>query len=43
MPPEWGPELEAMAGELGFALNSAAEIDQRFVELIRRLAERLED
>jgi hypothetical protein len=43
MPPEWVPELEAMAGELGFALNSAVEIEQRFVELIRRLAERFED
>jgi hypothetical protein len=39
MPPEWGPELEAMAQELGFALNSAVEIEQRFVELIRMLAE----
>lgn len=41
MPPEWAPELEAMAGELGFAVNSAAEIEQRFVELIRVLAERV--
>lgn len=43
MPPEWGPELEAMARELGFALNSALEIEQRFVELIHVLAERFED
>jgi hypothetical protein len=40
MPPEWGPQLEAMAQELGFALNSAVEIEQRFVELIRILAYR---
>jgi hypothetical protein len=39
MPAEWRPELEAMAQELGFALNSAVEIEQRFVELIRVLAE----
>jgi hypothetical protein len=39
MPAEWRPELEAMARELGFALNSAVEIEQRFVELIRVLAE----
>jgi Nucleotidyl transferase AbiEii toxin, Type IV TA system len=42
MPPEWGPELEAMAQELGFALNSAVQIEQRFVGLIRMLAERCE-
>jgi hypothetical protein len=41
MPPEWAPELEAMAGDLGFALNSAAEIEQRFVELICMLADRV--
>jgi hypothetical protein len=43
MPPEWGPELEAMAGELGFALDSAAEIERRFIELIRVLTERFEE
>lgn len=43
MPPDWGPELEAMARELGFALNSALEIEQHFVELIRLLAERFGD
>lgn len=42
MPPEWRPELEVMARELGFALNLAVEIEQRFVELIRMLAERFE-
>ena len=38
MPPEWGPELESMARELGFALTDAAEIEQQFRELIRMLA-----
>jgi hypothetical protein len=37
MPPEWVPELESMARELGFALTDAAEIEQRFRELIRKL------
>jgi hypothetical protein len=43
MPLEWGPELEALARELGFAYASAVEIEQRFVELIRMLAERFEE
>ena len=34
MPPEWRPELESMARELGFALKDAAEIEQRFLEVI---------
>jgi hypothetical protein len=37
MPPEWGPELEAMAQELGFATTAAADIEQRFLEIIRAL------
>jgi len=43
MPLEWRPELEALARELGFAYASAVEIEQRFVELIRMLAERFEE
>jgi len=37
MPPEWGPELEAMARELGFALHTAVEIEQRFLEIVQIL------
>jgi hypothetical protein len=37
LPPEWGPELAAMARELGFAITTAAEIEQRFLEVIQRL------
>jgi len=33
VPLERGPELEALARELGFAYKSAVEIEQRFVEL----------
>jgi hypothetical protein len=38
MPPEWAPELEGMARELGFDLTAAAEIDRRFQQVIRTLA-----
>lgn len=37
MPPEWGPELEAMAMELGFALRTATKIEQRFLDVVRTL------
>lgn len=37
MHPEWEPELETMAQELGFALTTAAEIEQRFLGVIRKL------
>lgn len=39
MPPEWRPELEAMAQELGFAVIAAGEIERRFLELVRTLAD----
>lgn len=39
MPAEWGPELESMAQELGFALTTTAQIQQRFLEVIRSLAD----
>ena len=39
MPPEWRPELEAMAHELGFALTASAEIERRFLDLIRTLSD----
>jgi hypothetical protein len=39
MPPEWEPELEAMAHELGFALTASAEIERRFLDLIRTLSD----
>lgn len=38
MPPEWRPEVEAMARQLGFASASAREIESRFAEVIRRFA-----
>ena len=38
MPPEWRPELEAMAQELGFVIAVPAEIEQRFLDVIRRLS-----
>lgn len=38
MPPEWRPELEAMAQELGFALTAAAEIERQFLDVIRTLS-----
>jgi len=37
MPHEWRPDLDAMAQELGFAIAVPTEIDQRFLEVIRRL------
>lgn len=38
MPPEWRPELEAMAHELGFALTASAEIERRFLDVIRNVS-----
>ena len=37
MPPEWRPELENLALELGLTLATAAENEQRFLEIIRLL------
>jgi len=37
MPPEWRPELEDLALELGLTLATAAENEQRFLEIIRLL------
>jgi hypothetical protein len=37
MPPEWRPELENLALELGLPLATAAENEQRFLEIIRLL------
>ena len=37
MPPEWRPELESLALELGFTLSKAAEIEARFREVIQLL------
>jgi hypothetical protein len=37
MPPEWRPELEGMAVELGFPLTTSSAIEQRFLEVIRML------
>jgi hypothetical protein len=33
------PELEAMAHELGFALTASAEIERRFLDVIRTLSD----
>ena len=38
MPPEWRPELESLALELGFTLSTAGEIEGRFREVIQLLA-----
>ena len=38
MPAEWRPEVETLAGQLGFPVSNASEIEQRFLALIRRLA-----
>jgi hypothetical protein len=38
MPPEWGPELEAMAQELGFSMTAAPEIERWFLAIIERMA-----
>ena len=37
MPPEWRTELQNLALELGLTLATAAEIEQRFLEIIRLL------
>lgn len=37
MPPEWRPELEALARELGFPLTTSTAIEQRFLEVIQML------
>ena len=37
MSPEWRPELEALARELGFPLTASAAIEQRFLEVIQKL------
>lgn len=37
MPPEWRPELEALARELGFPLVASEAIEERFLEVIRML------
>jgi hypothetical protein len=37
MPPEWGPELESLALELGFTLSTAGKIEARFREVIHLL------
>jgi hypothetical protein len=37
MPVEWGPELEAMARDLGFAVTSAERIEERFLEFVQTL------
>jgi len=39
IPPEWRPELEAMAHELGFALTASDEMERRFLDLIRTLSD----
>lgn len=37
MPPEWGPELESLALELGFTPSTAGEIERCFREVIQLL------
>lgn len=38
LPEEWGPELEALAKELGYPATSAAEIKDRFRNCVDRIA-----
>ena len=38
MPPEWRPELEALAGQLGFPSTSTVEMEERFGAIIQHLA-----
>ena len=40
MPPEWRPELEEMAQELGVRPHRGAEIERRFLDVIRTLIAR---
>ncbi|HEX4169127.1 MAG TPA: nucleotidyl transferase AbiEii/AbiGii toxin family protein [Bryobacteraceae bacterium] len=37
IPPEWGPELEALARDLGFPIKTASEMQQRFREFVGML------
>lgn len=39
MPPEWRPEIEAMASQIGFPRTNAEEIEDRFLALVAQLAE----
>ena len=39
MPPEWRPEVEALAAQLGFAETRAAAIEERFREVVQRINE----
>ncbi|MEZ5398374.1 MAG: nucleotidyl transferase AbiEii/AbiGii toxin family protein [Bryobacteraceae bacterium] len=37
LPSEWRPELESMAGQLGFPQASASEIEEKFLAVLQRL------
>jgi hypothetical protein len=37
IPPTWRNELEALAGQLGFPISGAAEIERMFLETVRRI------
>ncbi len=39
MPAAWRPEVEALAAQLGFAETRAAAIEERFREVLQRIAE----
>jgi predicted nucleotidyltransferase component of viral defense system len=39
MPPEWRPELEALAADLDFPLKTSAAIERRFLEVIQKFGE----
>lgn len=39
MPAEWRPEVEALAAQLGFAETRLAQIEERFREVLQRIAE----
>jgi hypothetical protein len=43
MPPEWRPELEALASALDFPLNMSTAIERRFLEVIQKLSDQLQD
>lgn len=43
LPPEWHPELEALARELDFPLKRASEIEQRFGRIVEHIAGAIRD
>lgn len=38
MPSEWRPEVEALAAQLGFADTRSTQIEERFRDVLQRIA-----